>query len=255
METQKDRHGFCTLALGERYHWMARDLIQDLATHAPGTKIVVYTDNPKFFQGMETVLAYPHRQIGVQHCYHDKRLAIAQGLQHFEAVTCIDVDARLTGSLPLLDWADGVSGYYEPIIPHVTKFTPERMPTIQRLAQKVSLDLNQATWIGESLFTVKLPAEKGQEFCDFWGKLARYLELHRVQAGAGNAIGMAAAKLGIPVQNDDTWKALKALYSHTDASQRRPKGRWVSLKRRLAYHRRLNATRLSALGEFDFYFR
>jgi hypothetical protein len=254
MQTRVSDHGFCTLALGKRYHIMAKDLISDLEKYAPGTKIVVYTDDPDFFKGMSNVLAFKHRQVGVQHCYHDKRFAIAKGLSFFSAVTCIDVDARLTEPLPKFNWAPGISCYHEDIVTHVGRFTPKRLPTIQKLADKIDLDLSQVSWIGESLFTVCTDLEKGQEFCDLWGKLGRYLELNRIQGGSGNAIGMAAIKTGLSVQTDETWKTLKQIYDHTDASQRRPKSRWQNLKRRLAYHRRLNLTRLSVLKDFGFYY-
>ncbi|WP_155834720.1 hypothetical protein [Leptolyngbya sp. PCC 6406] len=233
---------------------MAKDLIGDLEQYSPGTQIIIYTDDPSFFDGISNVLAFKHRQVGVQHCYHDKRFAIAKGLSLFSAVTFIDVDARLTAPLPVLNWAPGISGYYEDLVTHVSRFTPERLPTIEKLARKIDLDLSEAAWIGESLFTVCTDQNQGEEFCELWGRLARYLELHKIQAGAGNAVGMAAAKLGLSVQTDEVWRSLKQIYNHTDASQRRPKSPWQNFRRRLAYHRRLNLTRFSALKDFEFYY-
>lgn len=41
---------FCTLALGSKYHTLAKQLAGDLSKHSPGTKLVILTKKPEEFR-------------------------------------------------------------------------------------------------------------------------------------------------------------------------------------------------------------
>jgi hypothetical protein len=168
----------------------------------------------------------------------------------------IDVDASFTDILPPLEWQPGLEGYSENLIEHVTKFTPERLDTLRIAAQKVGVDLEQTFWIGEAIFTVTRDGGKEKVFIEEWERIGRYLELHKIHSGSGNAIGMAAAAVGWTPRKSESWEKLKALWSHFDASlQRKQKTTWQRWQRRFAFHYRLNTERLKALQDFNFYYR
>ena len=45
--TQKQKNFcFCTLALGQRYRDITKELVKDLETNAPGISLVIYTEKP-----------------------------------------------------------------------------------------------------------------------------------------------------------------------------------------------------------------
>ena len=68
-----------------------------------------------------------------------------------------------------------------------------------------------------------------------WGKISRYVELNGMHGGDGNVMGLAAAKVGWTVDNSKTWKGLKKITKHLDASHQRKASFWGDLQRRLAF--------------------
>ncbi len=257
MIQENKEYCFCTLALRKKYQLLAKDLIGDIEKYAPGTKIVVYTDNPAFFKDCSNVLAFPFQQEGILHCYHDKRFAIEKTLSMFPVAICIDADARLVRSVPEdMNWTPGITAHCEDIIPHVSKWTPERLDQIKKVAAKEGIALDSAKWIGEALMIFVRDGGKEKEFIKHWGRIGRYLELRGIHGGSGNAIGLAAAKVGWPVFNDERWKTINQIWEHFDAShQKKQRSAGEKFKRRVGYHYRLNKTRLAALTDFNFYYR
>lgn len=247
---------FCTLALGQKYCLLARKMANNISENAPGHKLVVLTDDPKAFSTFENVIPVPFKQKGILHCYHDKRFAIEYALTLSNTAVMIDVDAGFEGKIPNLNFQPGIECYSENLIEHVSKYTPERLDRLHAVAKKVGVDIHEASWIGESIFIVTRDEGKEQEFLHCWGKIGRYLEINKIHAGSGNAIGLAAAKVGWIPQKGDAFQCIKSLWNHFDASlqQTQPTtmDRW---KRRLAFHYRLNAERVKALQYFDFYYR
>ena len=258
MTAENQNFCFCTLALGERYHEITKDLIADLAIHAPHTKIVIYTDNPAFFKDDASVLAFPHRQEGILHCYHDKRFAIAQSLSRYPAAIFIDADTRVVAPVPEnMTWEPGMTACGEDIVAHISRWTPKRLDRVRRVAEKREVSLEGTYWIGEALLVIARDGGREKTFLEEWGKIGRYLELKGIHAGSGNAIGLAAAKAGLQInQNTENWKTLNKLAQHFDESHnKKQRTAWEKLQRRLAYHFRLNKARIAALPEFDFYYR
>ncbi len=249
---------FCTLALGTPYRLMTKTLAEDLQRYAPGIKLVVGTDLPSDFTGCENIIPFWLQQTGILHCYHDKRFVFREALSRFVTAIFIDADTRIINILPQsIETSPGVIGAFnEPLIPHVQKYTPERLPKLAKIATKLNLDLAKSVFVGEALIIISRHQGQEEEFLYWWGKIGTYLELRGVYAGSGNIIGLAALKTGFTVSRSATWEQLNQAKQHLDASQsRREKTIWQLWQRRLMYHYRLNKTRLLALQEFDFYYR
>ena len=247
---------FCTLALGDKYHRLAQAMATNLLQVSPGNPFVVLTDNPHYFAKAPNVIPISFRQNGILHCYHDRRFAIQHALKYSRTAIVIDVDAKFADTIPNCTWQPGIESRTEPLVHHVAKHTQERMAILNTVAQKLQIDLTTTSWVGESLYAVTCDHGKEEEVIEFWGKMARYLELNGVHSGDGNAIGMAAAAVGWQPQTTASWKSLRQLWQHFDASheprQMSSREKW---QRRFAYHYRLNRERLNALGEFSFYYR
>lgn len=251
-------YSFCTLALGNRYQVMAKELAADLECYGPGIMLVVGTDKPDEFSSLSNVIAFELHQQGILHCYHDKRFAIAQALSLFETTILIDADTRITDYLPeKIETTPGVIGCFnEDLLTHVQKYTPERLKTLQKIANKINVDLETTYFIGEALIIISRCQGKEQEFLDWWGKIGTYSELRGIYAGSGNIIGLAVAKTGLKVERTPDWSKIQEIKDHLDASHQKTKlNFWQQLQKRLSYHYRLNKTRLLALKEAEFYYR
>jgi hypothetical protein len=255
---------FCTLALGKKYQILASELAKDLEKYGSSFPLVVGTDDPKYFSNSSNVLAFELHKQGILHCYHDKRFVLAKALADFDVAICIDADTRVIADLPTdIDWKPGITaGHQEDLIEHVNKYSPERLGFLKNMSAKLDVSLENSRYIGESLFIIARDGGKEQEFLRLWGLMGRYLELKGIHSGEGNAMGIAAAKVGWTVYSEG-WENLRKLLQHLDASYREnshlfeaPKKKpWDKLKRRLDYHYRLNRLRLMALQDFDFYYR
>ncbi|NJL85221.1 MAG: hypothetical protein HC886_03365 [Leptolyngbyaceae cyanobacterium SM1_1_3] len=250
---------FCTLALREKYRLLAQQLATDLAEQSPGTQLVVGTDRPEAFQSCSNVLAFELHQQGILHCYHDKRFVLRRALTQYRTAIQIDADSRIVQPLPELPpRSPGVSSHVlENLLAHVSRYTPERLRHLQKLAEKLQVPLEKVSFVGEALFSITNDdAQIALRFLDCWDLVARYLELHGIHAGEGNAIGLAAAKVGLTVAPASWLDPIDQALKHLDASaQGRRLSQGQKLQRRLRYHYRLNLARLQALQNFDFYYR
>ena len=255
MDKKNQDFCFCTLAFSSYYRQMAKDLAEDLEKYAPGIKLVVGTDNPQDFENCKNVISYHQKQQGILHCYHDKRIPIAQGLSQFKVAILIDSDCRITKLLPreIVEFT-GIQGVYKNLVEHTKKYRPERLETLEKVAKKLNIDINKVSYFGEALLMVSRDGKKSQEFFDAWGKIGRYLELSGIHSGSGIAIGLAAYQVGWTPEKNLDWETINKAAYHLDASQKVERTSWEKLQRRLAYHYRLNKARLLALKEFDFYY-
>ncbi|KZL49307.1 hypothetical protein A2T98_13510 [Nodularia spumigena CENA596] len=247
---------FCTLALRNKYRLLAQQLASDLEKYAPGTKLLVLTDEPRCFQDNANVLAFQHRQHGILHCYHDKSILMETALSKFSTAIHIDADTRILATLPdNLHWKPGITaGHYENLVEHVTKYNPERLQPLQKVASHLNIDLQTVTYIGESLFIITRDNGREVDYLKYWAMIGRYLELRGIHAGAGNAMGIAATKVGWTISQDN-WQEIKDVIHHTDASySNKQKSSWEKLQRRIGYHYRLNLARIMALKNAKFYY-
>ncbi|NES87152.1 MAG: hypothetical protein F6K10_40810 [Moorea sp. SIO2B7] len=256
MNKQEKDFCFCTLALGSSYRKMAKELASDLEKYSPGTFIYIYTDQPEEFREQKNILAFKHYQKGIQRCSNDRRLVIEKVLSKFPIAIHIDADTKLLGNIPdNLEYSPGITGCYENLIKHVSKYRPQSMGIIKNVASKLNIPLENANWIGESLYIVARDGGREKEFLKMWGLIASYLELKGMHGGDGNVMGLAAAKVGWKIERSDSWETVNKLREHLDASHQIKRTSWDNLKRRLGYHYRLNKARFTALKDFDFYYR
>ncbi|MBD2778464.1 hypothetical protein [Iningainema tapete] len=252
--TQKD-FCFCTLALGKKYRLLAQQLAQDLANNVTDTFLVIYTDDTQDFSSYTNVLAYQHKQQGILNCYNDKRLVLAKALEKFNAAVFVDADTRILNNIPFaVQWKPGITaGHCENLIEHVTKYNPERLKPLKKVALKLNLPLDNTNYVGECLFVIARDEGRELEFFKQWGRIGRYLELRGIHGGEGNTIGLAAAKVGWNV-NRDGWQAIRKITKHIGVShQYNQETVWDKLKLRIGYHYRLNLARLMALKDFTFF--
>jgi len=250
---------FCTLALGEKYRFLAKDLAKDLEVHSPGTMLVIGTDQPNDFCECTNVIALKQFQKGILHCYHDKRFVIEKTLAKFLVAIQIDADTRIISDLPqTIEWSPGITaGHTEVLVEHVNQYNPERLTPLQKIAQKLSISINDSIYVGESLFAVCRDNGKEKKFLKYWDIIARYLELNGIHSGEGNAIGLAAAKAGFNISTNASYEAIDRARKHIDAScqKNQKKTLWGKTQKRLSYHYRLNLTRAIALKDFELYYQ
>lgn len=253
-QEQKD-FCFCTLALGKKYRLLVEQLASDLEKYSPGTFLVLFTDEPNDFTNKGNILAYKYRQQGILFCYHDRRFVIEKALSQFPVAIHIDADTRILSNVPKVDCYPGIVGRQENLLEHLKKYNPERLNAIKLVASKLGIPLETAPYVGESLYLVGRDEGREKEFIKYWGLIGRYLELQGIHAGDGNAIGLAAAKVGWTI-NSDSWVEFNKITKHLDAShEKKHQSLWDKLNRKLAYHSRLNRARVIALKDFDFFYR
>lgn len=248
---------FCTLALRPKYRLLTQQLASDLEKYSPGTSLLAFTDEPNDFSNNLNVLAFKHNQQGILHCYNDKSLIMEIALSKFNTAIYIDADTRILSPLPDdLNWNPGITvGHCENLIDHVTKYTPERLEHIQKVASNLHIPLESTSYLGESLFIVTRDGGNEIEYFKYWTMIGRYLELNGIHSGEGNAMGLAAKKVGWTISKDG-WQEIRSATQHLDASHiNKQQTSWDKWKRRLGYHYRLNKARLIALQDFDFYYR
>ncbi|MBE9197620.1 MULTISPECIES: hypothetical protein [unclassified Nodularia (in: cyanobacteria)] len=248
---------FCTLALRNKYRLLAQQLASDLEKYSPGTILLVLTDEPSCFQENSNVLAFKHRQQGILHCYNDKSILMEVALSKFPAAIHIDADTRILAPLPdNLQWKPGITaGHYENLVEHANKYNPERLPPLQKVAVNLNIELETVTYMGESLFVITRDNGREVDYLKCWAMIGRYLELRGIHAGEGNAMGIAATKVGWTISSDG-WQEIKDVVHHIDASLiNNQVSLWGKLQKRIGYHYRLNLARVMALKNANFYYK
>ncbi len=250
---------FSVLALGSKYRIMTQQLIENLEQYSPEAYVVIGTDNPVEFKNYKKVIAFKLVQKGILHCHHDQRFVIEKALTQFPLVIRIDADTKITA--PISKPSQIPTGLHathiENIVQHNQKYAPERLKYFKKLGHKLELDLEQVSFIGESLFAVSTK-DKNQaaNFIQQWGLIARYAELHGIHGGEGNIIGLAAHKAGLEVQKSPDWlQEINQVRQHLDASKfASKKSKFSQLQSRFKYHYRLNKARIISIKDFDFYY-
>lgn len=248
---------FCTLALGNKYRLMTKQLAEDLDKYCPSAVIVVGTDVTSDLDRCSNIIAFEHQQKGILHCYNDKRFILERALLEFSSAIYIDADTRIIESIPLnLEFPPGLTGLFKNALKHISQYRPQDLGKIKDVAAKLNIPIDKVNWIGESLFVVTREEGKEKEFLQMWDKITSYLELKGMHSGEGTVMGLAANKIGWNVTKTDSWETLNKLTQHLDASTQRSKPSiWQNLQRRLTYHYRMTKAKIVALQDFDFYYR
>lgn len=190
------------MALGKNYCALALELAKDLEKHSPEIPLVVLTDSPKYFQAQSNVLAFPHHQVSFG-CYHDKRFAIAKAISLFHSCLFLDADMRILAPIPSnIKWLPGITAKI--VWKDITKHNKNRfeIKLLHQMAKKLSLKLEDVDFVHECLFVVTRDSGVELEFLKYWDKIAPYFELRGFYKGEGHTIGLAAAKVRLPIRRD-----------------------------------------------------
>jgi hypothetical protein len=206
---------FCTLALGDNYRALAKDLAKDLEQHSPKTPLLIFTDRPQDFSQHPNVITHKHHQQSVG-CYHDKRLVLKQAIQQFPACIFIDADMRILSSVPEdLAWLSvpGIAAracesfnkrYSKVVAGTDTQKMAIEYEFVKKAATKFGLNHQDETvqFVYEYLFSLTRDSGKEIEFLNQWEIMAPYFELNGIYDGEGAAIALAAAKVGYVIRRD-----------------------------------------------------
>ncbi|MCC5651819.1 hypothetical protein LC609_18715 [Nostoc sp. XA013] len=294
MKQEKPDACFCTLALGERYRSHALLLAQDIEKHSPEIYLIVLTDKPQEFKKYSNVLAFKHEQQSIG-CYHDKRFVIAKAISLFNTCIFVDADIRILDKLqPEIKWLPGITAksctsiiqhnhaYINSVNDAYKANRARDLTILSKLAQKLNLDLEDTNiqFVMEMLFVVTRQDGREIEFIKHWENIALYCELNGFYNAEGYAIGLAAAKAGLPVR----WDAMDGIvyfkdwvehqkikkgqanpdttliyFQQHEAIEYRQNSIFQKLARKLnkfiGYYYRSLCLRLATLSNFNFYYR
>jgi hypothetical protein len=207
---------FCSLAFCQRYRDLALLLAKDIEKYSPNTYFIVLTDKISDFSQQPNVLAFKHRRQSVKF-YHDKRFAIAKALSMFNSCIFMDADTRILAPVPAdMEWIKepGITArVYESMPKKYAKVIAgtagvkllQEFEVSKKAAEKINLELSDENikFVYEYLFAVTKDSGKELEFLKQWEIIANYSELNGLYDSEGNAIGLAAAKVGLPVRRSE----------------------------------------------------
>ena len=202
---------FCTLAVGQEYRNLALLLAEDVAIHAPHSKLVVLTDYPQDFVSQSNIIAFDYQP---QSCklYNDKRLVLAKALSLYDSCIFLDADIRILEKVPEEDinFSPGIVAYsscsftkhnFGRKLGKMHRRKAKRIELAQQYMDFYDLNIENIKFVQEYCFYVT----KNEHFNDFikqWEILANWFESHRIWGGEGHIIGLAAAQSGFPLNHD-----------------------------------------------------
>ena len=199
---------FCTLALGSTYCKFALDLAKDLEKYAPQKKIIIFTNNPKHFEQQNNVLVFEYISNTVYNVW-DKTYVIEKALSLYDNCIYFDADVRILDYIPSdINFLPGITAYscfsikkkYDTVLKS-SKAKSKNWKLLVHTANKLNVNLDDVKFVWEYMWMFKRD-EKTQDFIDLWRKIGRYYEQRGRYGGEGEAMGLVAAKLGIPIHYD-----------------------------------------------------
>ncbi|MBD2056949.1 hypothetical protein H6F88_13150 [Oculatella sp. FACHB-28] len=216
MTQKQETFCFCTLAYGSTYRALARELAKDLEKYSSGTPFLIFTDKPKAFADCCNVIPVQHRRHFFYHS-NDRKCLLEKALSMFDYCVNIDSDVRILAPFPQdHEWLPGITARSCSSIikqeklrvdvksDRLRKIRLQWLERLRYLSQKLDVNLEDKNvkWVYEFLFVLKKDAGKEIEFLEQFEVIARYFELHGIYRGCGTAMGLAAAKVGLPVRHD-----------------------------------------------------
>lgn len=197
---------FCTLATGKRYRTHAKMLANDLEKHSPSTEFIVLTDKPIEFKEFSNVQAFHHKIQSIKG-YHDKLFVLQKALELYDTCIFLDSDVRILGTVPSdMEFLPGITARTgSNIIKHnsASDYRKQKyLPIILELGQKLSINLEQTSWIHEFMFTLKKDNGKEEELLRLWSDISQIFEKKGIYNGEGSIIGLSAAASGLTIRYD-----------------------------------------------------
>jgi hypothetical protein len=214
---------YATLAFGQPYRDMARQLASDLDVHAPGRALVIATDAVGDFAACGNVVAFAQARTGFFRCVNDKRFAVAHALEHQAAeVVFIDSDTRITQALPLRVGTDAkIASVYSPMIgPQARMYLlPHYAEAVLAAARSFGLDPEQTRLVMDSMFAVKRDQGREKVFIHVWDLVTRYFDFQGMFIADAFCISIGAAVAGW-VATDQGMAGFQAAIAHDEISRK-----------------------------------
>lgn len=214
----KRPHCFAILALGKQYRFHARELLNDLEFFAPDVPVIVLTDRPLEFKQHPNARVSAFKPDGILRYYHDKRFLIERAMDGFETCMIIDANTRITSPVEVNPKFEiGISAYVtQSLKEHFgQELNDERSARFKRFmsvdktvklvyqaAEQLGVDPAEVGFIYEFMYAVTGESTILRPFLSYWDQLAHYMDYHGVAWSEGYAIGIAAAKVGLPIRKN-----------------------------------------------------
>lgn len=207
---------FCTLAFGNVYRALAKELVQDLEKYAPGIPVVLFTDKPRDFKTYKNAIVFNHKRHGIL-LFHERRFAIAKALSMANSCVYLDADVRICAPVPTnIKWLPGITARscasmnkrFRSRLAVGDSPRPDIVKILQvykKMAEKIGVNSedDRTIWINEFLFVVTKDSGRELEFLGYWERLALYADLNGLHKHPAYAIGLAAVKAGFPIRHDE----------------------------------------------------
>jgi hypothetical protein len=208
---------FCTLALGEPYWNLTKQLAGDLSRFAPGVKLFVLTENTEIFKDIPNVQAIRHRQRSVLG-YNDKLCVIRKALEQHQTAVFVDADIRVLGPIDIRPemFQPGLRGFliytwawlhnYHDADPNPPAWKRDNVRLMTLLSKQFDLPGNgrDVPFVCEGLFSVTASGATDVEaFLRKWNQLAEFCERKKFFIHEGYSVGLAARLTNFPISQDD----------------------------------------------------
>ncbi len=203
------KYCFCTLALGKKYAYLAKQMAGDLARFAPETKLVVLTDYPEVLESDTNIIPIAHKKRSVLG-YNDKLCVVHKSLEIAESCILLDADMRILAPVHLDDsiFTPGIKAYrirrwgYSDHQAHsgeADSWKKEDHRTMRLLGKEYNLQQadTEIPFIVEFLVAFTR-SDKLQDFLRAWNDIAVFCEKNGVFIHEGFSIGLAAHLTGYP---------------------------------------------------------
>ncbi len=205
---------FCTLAFGQRYSDLAKQLANDLARFAPGAPFIIFSDCPSTFRDLSNVTVFRHKRRSVIG-FNDKLFVVSKALQMYRTCIFLDADGRIFGDVNLEDevfepglrayrirsWAYNRKEAFDNI---QNSWARGGLRIMELLRKELTLEQSddELPFVVEFLFSITRN-DKIDAFLQQWEKLVNFCESRRFFIHSGYSIALAAMMTGLPVTQHD----------------------------------------------------
>lgn len=200
---------FCTLALGNEYCLLAKQLAEDIGKSSP-YPLLILTDKPSHYRDLTNTIVLRHHKRSVLG-YNDKLCVVEQALSRFDTCIFIDADVRILGPIALDKevFEPGIRAYRvrsweytknEASLGQPAPWKAGNLRIMRLLRRELDLESKDEDipYVVEFLFAITRDA-RTEPFLERWAHLAEFCEKNGFFNHEGFSIGLAALLVGCPV--------------------------------------------------------
>lgn len=243
---------FCTLAVGSEYRRLAKNLAESMKKYASDVPLIVLTDGVNDFGGHDNVEAFQHNKVSI-HLYHDKVFVLEKALSVYRSAIFIDADIEFKANAPEVNFTENtLIAKKIPILEHKPNRSGFRSGVLKKLINRTGLDPKKTFWVGAGIFGLTGCGEKVKSFLECWKKCSMFFALRNIHVGDGNSIGIAAAKSGLRLDQEQYDSIRKAVVHH-EITKERKKGFKTIINDLARNFLALARLWIKALKEYKFY--